>query len=274
MQEWWFTNCSWFPKRGFPWRLFELLRDPGLAANMSTTPICQLDRFSYDFMREFPELGASHVVPILHSLAVEFASDTGDIETLHAAIRRRLIAAAHNTHAELFSVLGSEWIALQAKSSAPRGHVFFTAPQDKVSKRVTRERRGGGGGYRAYVSDQVRVHGRSFDMQPELASEWSNMSEEARKTYITDGAHATRKHRAGQPAFGPTRKKEIIRLDESKRVADSASARLGSILQRLDDSHDPQLEIAGPLRFEAPSHAFGFERAGCHPTRHTDQTFL
>ncbi len=81
------------------------------------------------------------------------------------------------------------------------------------------------------------------------------MSDDTRKKYITDGAHATRKHRAGQPAFGPTRKKEIIRLAESKRVADSASARLGSILQRLDDRHDPQLEMAGPLRFEAPSHA-------------------
>jgi hypothetical protein len=192
------------------------------------------------------------VVPSLHSLAVEFASDTGEIETLHATIRIRLLTATHNTHAELFSVLGSEWIALQAKSSAPRGHVFYTAPQDTVSKRVTRERRGGGGGYRAYVSDQVRVQGRSFDLQPELASEWSNMSDETRKKYITDGAHATRKHRAGQPAFGPSRKRDVIRLDASKRIADAASARLGSILQRLDDSHDPQLEIVGPLRFEAP----------------------
>ena len=254
------------PQRGFPWRLFELLRDPGLAVNMSTTPICQLDRFSYDFVREFPELGASHVVPILHSLAVEFASDTGEIETLHASIRRRLLAATHNTHAELFSVLGSEWIALQAKSSAPRGHVFYTAPRETVMKRAARERRGGGGGYRAYVSDQVRVQGRPFDRQPEFASEWSNMSDETRKKYITDGAQATRKHRVGEHAFGPTRRKDIIRLDESKRIADSASARLGSILQRLDDGHDPQLEIAGPLRFEAPSHALALNEQDVTPS--------
>jgi hypothetical protein len=240
------------PQQGCPWQLFTLLEKPELIAQVASTPICRRDRFTHDFLGRFPDLTSPHVRPTLHSLALEFTSDTGQIETLHATIRRRLLAASHNTHTELFAVLGSEWIALQSKHTMPQGRSSQTSKGGKISKKHAGPRRGGGGGYRAYVSAQVKSCGRDFGDQAAFAQEWGRLDDEEKESYIVQGTTATRRHREGNSAFGCTRKKEIDRLNLANQVADALGHRLAAV---LDAPVQEQSSLAiTPIRFEPPSY--------------------
>lgn len=228
----------------FPWKLFRLLDDPALAAEIEQSCESSRDEFSHAFIVRFQGRLVSEEALMHLSLIVLVArTSTLNIECRHAQIRRYVKTASVHVQKPDLAWISAKFLlrkmALREKSfRLPSGST--TKPGNEKQKRGKRgqkkgessvgkrtRRRGGGGAYRAFISAKCKAVGKAVFR--ELAAEYNALPEDDKKPYQQTGALATILHQQGRPAFGAiTRElaRAALRSERHQRALARARATL------------------------------------------------
>ena len=246
-------------------KLFQLLVRPSVAADIQALPHCVRGPFVTHFLKTFPDLNHQDAIATLSLMATELHTDIGAIETKHATIRRRLLAASHNTHRQAFCDAGADWCCYNAKHTGHGWAVDSHAVSSKVPTRANkskprRQRRGGGGAFRAFVSDRCKGDAATpFGNMTALAREYRALDNEQMRPFAEAGARATARHRRGGKSFGPTARERLRQADRA-RFQDALETHLESMLA-LEDGHPAddrwQLQQFTGIQFENLGHGMG-----------------
>ena len=106
------------PHTRFPWRLFLLLRDPGLSTELADRekfPDCVIGVWAANLRKLYPSLSGIEFMAILAEQASNLATDTSLLEAKHASIRRLLLSASMQTHALAHPQLSARWVLTQCR---------------------------------------------------------------------------------------------------------------------------------------------------------------
>ena len=198
------------PHQETPTSIFGLLDDPDAAGRLAAIPECLLDSWSKDFLAKHAGgLTSKKALAILATLAHLTYKDISGVECRHAAIRRWLVSRSVQTHVMDFRHLSCEWVLQRARklsllfqgsrvASAGQG-VKRTAsgapkPTRGTRRTGTRQARGGGGGQRAYISQQLRVRRLRYPtpgVARMLNAEYSALADDEKADYKRRGRVAT-----------------------------------------------------------------------------------
>lgn len=197
--------------RGFPYRLFRLIRQPDLATELRATKRCLLGPFAEVFL-DSNDL-ALHVTRLrLATIALVSKVDISHVEVLHASIRRLLYVLSTQFPTIDLARESAEWVAARVRSRSKHAlriaTEIFSKDGDEPGEgddRSGKRHKGGGGPWRAFVA--LSDPGRFKDFS-DLAARYHNLSDEETQQYEIAGAQATRIHRERPhaPSFGPTKR--------------------------------------------------------------------
>lgn len=154
--------------RKFPYQIFRLLREPGLAAEFRQVPECLLDPWTRRLRQKWPSLEGSAFLQVLYTTASMMRVDVSHIEARHASIRRFLTSGSVQTHTVSLPLLSAQWLFQQYRTTRQRcrpsqqgkkvanmtRRSFSTMPVKKKLKpgeRDAAQRSGFGGPWRAWV---------------------------------------------------------------------------------------------------------------------------
>ena len=210
------------PTTRFPLQLFKIVEGGTETADrfyhdFEDCP-CIFDECSKTLLQRYPEqaLGQGEGLAVLKALAHSTPVDTAHIERAHGRVSRILRSQSVQTRAPTFSFLNAQQVCLKFKDrsastltsqAALAGHRrtgerHATGPGDRPSQR---KRRGGGGPWRAFLSQTRRGVAGSTDfsqqktvyreIKAEAGQQWQQLQDL--------GAAGTQLHKAtGQPSFG------------------------------------------------------------------------
>ena len=201
------------------------------------------DRFTHSWHHYFTSGGRSlddgDARADLMAIQILGWTDNGPIESKHVSIRREL--NIYGTQAKPVNVLNLSTrhilrtcrrirFANNANKKKRIGKQRRTG--DRVASKT--KKRGGGGGYRAFVSEKTRgMPGGCHQPQLELHVTWGKMGTKERAPYITAGQAGTLSHREGKHAFALprrevdrciSRQRDLVVVGETRRaIMDNAS---------------------------------------------------
>ena len=106
------------PHRSYPFRLFLLIDNAGMRANLASDPDCTRDDFSKALLKRYPGFEGEECVKVLESIAFKQSTDIGGVEARHASIRRQM--TAKSVHTWTFDVLSAsaEWVLQNFRRAA------------------------------------------------------------------------------------------------------------------------------------------------------------
>jgi hypothetical protein len=163
------------PREGFPFALFKLLADVGLAGEILAAPACMRDDFTQHHITRYgADLGGQESLFVLASVAESLRLDTSRVEAGHSFWQREARVKGLQTIADSLPSVSATWVLHKqrlfefGKSKRPRvgprrrARVNKSAPKRAAAKlrgwrkahNVTRH--GGGGAWRAFVSRNAR----------------------------------------------------------------------------------------------------------------------
>lgn len=215
---------------GYPMKLFLLLRNADLAATIEGEP-CRHDPFTASFVSHWSERGgiaSQGALNDLRSTLLQASWDIVAVEVSHSRLRRTLVGSSTQTHtmslpdASALELLRSfrklKGNAQTGKAGAKRG-LAHEPPEPTGQPESKRQRPGGGGPWRAFVSDMIRSGAcRDLSKMSDLYPE-AMLDPDKRAHYQALGSLATQHHReGGKLPFGP-----------SARGIQRASAKVGAI---------------------------------------------
>ena len=123
--------------RGYPFRLFLLLKNPELWGVLSTECLDMMDEWSRQFVLEYRDsvigVASEEMLQRLAFRARVQETDIAAIEALHATCRRLLIGRSVQTHKMSFLDLNAEWV-----NGRFRSNVFCSAKKRRSFKRTTK----------------------------------------------------------------------------------------------------------------------------------------
>ena len=188
---------------------------------------CMLDAWTRDFMDCY-DIEAADAKAILRLVLIMANTDTANIECWHACTRRVVTRlGAHTTRPNFYDVLARCQAQRMKRRAATQGAWVPRSDDsigDDISRRIhagdamekldqrppTKVRRGGGGPWRMHVSRQLQAGVPSF---ADHAASYRARGEAHKAQDAIDGAAATGRHRAGEPAFGPSQRQlEVARV--------------------------------------------------------------
>ena len=213
-----------------PYRLFVTLLQPELAIGMKDlhrAKPCMLDAWTRDFMDCY-DIEAADAKAILRLVLIMANTDTAKIECWHAWTRRVVTRLGAQTTRPNFYDISARCQAQRMKRRAATQGAWVPRSDDSIgddiSRRIhagdamekldqrppTKVRRGGGGPWRMHVSRQLQAGFTSFAGH---AASYRARGEAHSAQDAIDGAVATGRHRAGEPAFGPSQRQlEVARV--------------------------------------------------------------
>lgn len=134
------------PHTLYPFSLFRLLEDPGIAVEINATPMCVMDGFSQDFFRVHSNnLISDDALFTLLTIAHTAVVDIAPVEASHAALRRLLQGKSLQTHlAEIgeiaaqslfakFRNRSSKHLAFRSRPAKPKASASVQKPLKKKS---------------------------------------------------------------------------------------------------------------------------------------------
>ena len=193
--------------RAFPYAVFLLLVRPDAATvdELMKVPECMRDTFTTRFLNMYPDPLQKEALAVLEAVAAHLKVDIGQIECRHASIRRQLQARFH-THTMSFDQLSGHFMSQQVRTQAAAAAKVVgrkrkldgpggIAPGGEARPhRKRKAKRGGGGGQRAYLSEQLRTRRLRLN-QPGVAAqlneEYRNLPAERLAVYMDRGQRAT-----------------------------------------------------------------------------------
>ena len=273
---------------GFPWKIFGLLVDDRMEADIRTAPRCLLDEWSYSLVSLYTAegedglLGPSCRAELLLAES-ELKRETAPIESKHASIRRSLVGLSVQTHAALFPRVSAAKVTQElrklSKMVRPRssdaqapGGCDEPAPTGGPQVPGPERRAGMGGTWRAFVREHTFGKTGRQDLG-HLAALYRDLSPEAKARLRREAnAAAVRRREGANYSFGLTsratrqvdnqRRAEAVvdglrahkrpRLDELSLVTSAARpAQLGLQLAPAVSPWLRLLELKKALRLES-----------------------
>lgn len=122
-----------FANKSFPIRLFLLLAEPGLAAELAAVPECLLDGWSLRMKQLHPGFAGQRLLQKLALIATITPKDISQVEARHATVRRFFKGASLQTHPQRLEELSSQWVLMQYRRRRLCGKPFRKAMPRKVS---------------------------------------------------------------------------------------------------------------------------------------------
>lgn len=253
------------PHRGYPWKAFGLaagVLEGSFADTLKQERNCMFDLWTQQFVDKYEDkLHSDEARADCLSTALLLHTDTSDIERKHASIRRRVVVASAQTHAQHLSAASSEFVFRQASGSEVQAPGPTSAMGRKRCEKPEMEpedkqaaKRGGGGPYRAFIHHRYAGQVGRIDWAA-MRVEYKALSPEQRAQYEEWGRHATIAHRRGGRAFGPTvRETQRARARQNRQQQVAVAQELGreALLRSFaGSSADGGLEVA--LRGVAPT---------------------
>lgn len=207
------------PRTGYPWRLFLVLDDPSFAETVLAEHArskCLFDAWSDEFVQHYSEdlqRPTSLAFVELHVIAAMAKEDMSQIESLHAILRRYIVARSVQTQGIRLDELScyfvsrilrnrnkmvDNWCGAEANAPGPvqpvasprSGEGAIALPE---AGGQAKRRHGAGGGWRAFL------HERSWGVKADfkkLALEYLALSVQERARYRVEGAKGTVEARA------------------------------------------------------------------------------
>lgn len=222
-----------------PYFLFTALLGPEQAARVMSQTRCCRDPFVDQFLRCHDITTEAGRLRLLAMAQVIF-TDIARIECLHGDLRRILVKMGVQTHSPDLSLACGRWMASQWRKQMNRLDSFqwpscvgnvdseeHRQPQ-QPHQPAKKARTGGGGAWRAFVSEQTRgCHG--LPELGEVAAAYRGLAADVRDRLAARGAVGTRAHQANpeQSAFGPSAHQ--VEAHKTKRANDAICARLAAI---------------------------------------------
>ena len=233
------------PHQQFPTKLFGLLQNPlphRLPEELLGAPPCTRDPFSDSFLKEHAaNLTDAKAMAILTFMALLMKKEIVQIEAMHASVRRWLIGRSVHTHTLNFKDLGELWALQRARKSRAnwpfKKHTAEDKPAVVATRRAKRKRGcGGGGGMRAYFSQQLRQRGLRLPdggIAKMLHEEYKSLPADEKEGHVSRGKLATKRRREEGlrtvSGFGTVhkakelaRRERLLRAEISKRIADQS----------------------------------------------------
>lgn len=204
------------PHRSWPYKLFGILDDDVVAAELLTERSCRLDPFSLSFREHYRERVAGSVACAeLTALASVLDTDTSSTERWHSRNQRRANFRVWS-HVQDFPSLSADFFAMRARddlvSSCSHKHASDSGEKRRrVDKSQGLEggdgqqrprRTGGGGAWRAFLHRNADGRKLTADVVTELSVRYRNLNDQQRKYYVELGVLATIAKQQGELAFG------------------------------------------------------------------------
>ena len=127
---------------GWPMKLFRLIHEPGLAAELKDTPRCVMDLWSRKLAERYPSFEHPELLAILEVAARKMPVDISQVESLHASCRRLLKSKSLQTHQMSVSGLSSQWVCQRHRCDGKRRRRREVAESKKPKKAaITRKTR-------------------------------------------------------------------------------------------------------------------------------------
>jgi len=236
--------------RKHPFRMFLLLSYPELAGRIVKEPPCMFGKFAAKFLEENPDLHSQEARMRLLAVASAAKTDLAHLESLHATIRRNVLAMSHQCPRVELARASAEWVASRCRSRAKhstagvRTNIVGVGPSEAQAADIhqpSRKPRGGGGAWRAFVA--MHDPGLFKDFAA-LAQEYRSLTAEQAAKYVQVGRAATQVHQlqSNKSPFGPS----------SRELERQARARQREqYMQQLADKADRKAE---PLQLAVASH--------------------
>lgn len=224
------------PHMGFPCKLFAMLAEPHRAPEIAATPECMRDGLAASFLAKYPGNALISEVARAELVAIAAASklDIANVEVGHSRVRRRLMASSNNTYVQALSSASRHWVSgelrrrqkdfaklggkamfstsrwTSSKAKRKRTAPMSGAQEGQSAPEAKRSKRGGGGPYRAFVSDHYAA---CPDFRV-LSQRYKRLPQDQRLYYVERGRELTFAHKT---RAGPTM--------SHKRAAERAAAK-------------------------------------------------
>ena len=230
-------------RRGLPYTLFKLLdrqaNTASVAEELLKIPSCLHDELTDMFLTEFPtkdSLVSKTALSMLECMATMLAVDVAEIESTHSTTREFASLRSKGWTASLESV-SARFVHQQCRKADSCTHTRATDAASRANPEAhagakaaasgkVKQRRGGGGPWRAFLSARGRGNQFSKTSIADLKQSYAQLREEGGEAWqhlLDAGRAGTLAHREGHHAFGPRR-----RTDRQTQLQ----------LQQLQSQHD------------------------------------
>ena len=200
--------------RGFPYKLFPLLRGAGAEGGIRDSCESSRDGYSQGFLEKHDaDLSAPAALSELALIVCNTRVSTVVLESLNATVRRRLYVANTQVQMSALENVSAEFLLGKLRrrmwdSQYPPGHKkSWMKEKPAPAPVIPQKRRGGGGAYRAFLHQEG---GSCAD--PEKAKRYRELSDADKHALQDSGDRATSSHQWGVRAFGPARQSIAVSL--------------------------------------------------------------
>ena len=218
-----------------------------LSTTLTRAQKCRYDPWTEQFFEHYVgRLDEDDAAADMSTTAMMVLLDVSQIESMHAAIRRRLMHASLHTHQQTLEHASSDyvlqWLARQERRA--KGLRSETSKPKSVDSdhAEPRGRTHGGGAFRAFIHEQCsRKEPADFGA---LAEQYKRLSEEEKSRLRELGRVATEAYRRGQASFGMTAREAERARHKRRRVGEVQAVRDACRAEFVGDVSAAQGEAA------------------------------
>ena len=215
----------------YPFRLFLLLPFPDMAAEISRE-IAQWDEWTADFIETYGMGGWNSSIfrmALFSQLHIIDKLDTCQMEALHATLRRWLFSCSVQTHKMAVEDASAMDVVRQVHKFSNQFTKEFGEHDNcgieasaKSSDNVASRKGGGGGAFRAFVSDMSRMEEGKPDFG-KLGRLYKVLDAQEKSYYKVMGKAGTKRRSEGEKnTFGPLTK-DVSRAEKRMRISNAAA---------------------------------------------------
>ena len=248
-----------FPCQRCPHRLLKLVLDstPEAVADFLAVQPCCHDELTSQHIKAYPGelVNSEESLSCLNAMTSLSSTETVGVEWGHGRVHRLITKSSVQTHVPTIDFVGAQWLCQKLQQrhlgqSPPVPPPTSEQPEPQTpgqpaAESTGKRKRGGGGAWRAFVSQQTRGSQGQADLR-QLSARYQEAKRLRTPEYVAAeeaGQAATKRHKLqGQRAFGPTaRQTSRKRRSQMLQAQASQAGEGGQGAERL------QLEVPQPL---------------------------
>ena len=201
----------------YPYALMPAVNGGEEAVAIFNQKRCLQDQVTQELCKVFSSpasFSSRNCIELVQAIAILADTDIGAIERQHT-IGRKIIQSRSLTTAVGLQTLSADWVLRQTSQANcdALSYLYFDSQsvvrklqrkqkRNQKPKRPQKARRGGGGGFRAFLSSTTRGEKASGLSWKNSAKTWRAMTAEEKKPFEEMGALGTASHKRGYSSFG------------------------------------------------------------------------